>query len=215
MPRNKGHRQPEQTDCNVVVWKPRHDRNIPRSISVPSASTVKPRRRPAHRARKSRAAQLAHGTNKIECNACPARPQAHARDHAANAQGRLIVLHPVVLPVACGYPASLQRAKDLTTTVEFGAASSTQDPVADPARLPVRSLEFGASSTYPGTTSGAVYRRVETRRRRQHETSSPKLFFSYCSFKVSIDTDRFLGEQFNVRRPGRDCRPPATPRTGM
>jgi hypothetical protein len=148
---------------------------------------------------KSAARSERMAANKIECNACPVLCQISAGrtgacDRYANADGRLIRVDPVVF---------LSRANDTDTAsaaVEFGAAATT-DPQ-DPAEPALFVTGVGASSTYPD------YKPAPFIVASKHDdvdmvTVVTEGIFSYCSFKVKIDTDRFLGpEQANVRCEG-------------
>jgi 6-hydroxynicotinate reductase len=145
---------------------------------------------------------------KIECNACPVLCQisegrAGACDRYANQDGRLIRVDPVVFlrkqidasqsgssgspPVAFvkteaddpqGWQGDLLHADKIFVT---GVGSSTTYPDYKPAPFIVSSPVNGVD-TVTVVTEG---------------------IFSYCSFKVKIDTDRYLGpEQANVRCEG-------------
>ena len=139
---------------------------------------------------------------KVECNACPVLCQisegrAGACDRYANEDGRLVRLDPVVV---------------LRKTLEEGAAELV--PFAKPGEAAaawggdllladqVFVTGVGSSTTYPdykpapfivGSRSEGV----------DMVTVVTEGIFSYCSFKLKIDTDRFLGaEQANVRCRG-------------
>ena len=142
-------------------------------------------------------------SNKIECNACPVLCQISegrtgACDRYANADGRLIRVDPVVfLSRAAGSPEAI--ASNADTTVEFGASSEVRDPVAEQALFVTG---VGASSTYPDYKPAPfiVSSKLDD---VDMVTVVTEGIFSYCSFKVKIDTDRFLGpEQSNVRCHG-------------
>jgi hypothetical protein len=136
-------------------------------------------------------------SNKIECNACPVLCQISegrtgACDRYANAGGRLIRVDPVVL---------ISRALSETEkhAVEFGASAAAQDPVKAQALFVTG---VGASSTYPDYKPAPfiVSSKLDD---VDMVTVVTEGIFSYCSFKVKIDTDRFLGpEQSNVRCQG-------------
>ncbi|WP_133665427.1 6-hydroxynicotinate reductase [Paraburkholderia sp. BL10I2N1] len=136
-------------------------------------------------------------SNKIECNACPVLCQISegrtgACDRYANAGGRLIRVDPVVF---------VSRAVSATEgpAVEFGAAAGAQDPVKEQALFVTG---VGASSTYPDYKPAPfiVSSKLDD---VDMVTVVTEGIFSYCSFKVKIDTDRFLGpEQSNVRCQG-------------
>src|SRR5258708_17131193 len=142
-------------------------------------------------------------SNKIECNACPVLCQISegrtgACDRYANADGRLIRVDPVVfLSRAAGSPEAITSNAD--TTVEFGASSEVHDPAAEHALFVTG---VGASSTYPDYKPAPfiVSSKLDD---VDMVTVVTEGIFSYCSFKVKIDTDRFLGpEQSNVRFQG-------------
>ena len=147
--------------------------------------------------------------NKIECNACPVLCQISegrtgACDRYANSDGRLIRVDPVVfvsrmLAVGTGEAAA----------IEFGASSAAgsdaavvapQGRAAEDQALFVTGV--GASSTYPDYKPAPfiVASKLDD---VDMVTVVTEGIFSYCSFKVKIDTDRFLGpEQSNVRCQG-------------
>ena len=148
-------------------------------------------------------------SDKIECNACPvlcqiAQGRTGACDRYANADGTLIRVDPVVLlrktlkdadgkvvPFAVSDVAEQQETPDepqwdgdlLLTEDVFvtGVGSSTTYPDYKPAPFIVGSRHEGVDMVTVVTEG----------------------IFSYCSFKVKIDTDRYLGpEQANVRCKG-------------
>ncbi|MGJ7494643.1 6-hydroxynicotinate reductase [Variovorax sp. RT4R15] len=150
-------------------------------------------------------------TAKVECNACPVLCQisegrSGACDRYANRAGTLVRVDPVVL---------LRRAvaADATALVPFArpaADASAQSP-ADGAPdwngdLLLADEVFvtgvGSSTTYPDYKPapfivGSKAKGVDM------VTVVTEGIFSYCSFKIKIDTDRFLGaEQANVRYKG-------------
>ncbi|MDM0055305.1 6-hydroxynicotinate reductase [Variovorax fucosicus] len=150
-------------------------------------------------------------TAKVECNACPVLCQisegrSGACDRYANRAGTLVRVDPVVL---------LRRAveADATALVPFArpAADASADLPADGAPdwggdLLLADEVFvtgvGSSTTYPDYKPapfivGSKARGVDM------VTVVTEGIFSYCSFKIKIDTDRFLGaEQANVRYKG-------------
>jgi len=150
-------------------------------------------------------------SNKIECNACPVLCQISegrtgACDRYANSDGRLIRVDPVVFvsrTLAVGDGAGEAAA------VEFGASPATggDAAVAAPAAAAQQDQALfvtgvGASSTYPDYKPAPfiVSSKLEG---VDMVTVVTEGIFSYCSFKVKIDTDRFLGpEQSNVRCQG-------------
>src|SRR5258705_647377 len=136
-------------------------------------------------------------SNKIECNACPVLCQISegrtgACDRYANADGRLIRVDPVV------FLSSAVSGKE-QPAVEFGASSEAHDPAQEQALFVTG---VGASSTYPDYKPAPfiVSSKLDD---VDMVTVVTEGIFSYCSFKVKIDTDRFLGpEQSNVRCQG-------------
>ncbi len=145
--------------------------------------------------------------DKVECNACPVLCQISAGktgacDRYANAGGTLIRVDPVVF---------LRRTleADDATVVPF-AAHASADHAADERAWTGDLLNsdqvfvtgVGSSTTYPDYKPapfivGSKARGVDM------VTVVTEGIFSYCSFKVKIDTDRYLGpEQANVRCRG-------------
>jgi hypothetical protein len=155
--------------------------------------------------------------DKIECNACPVLCQISpgktgACDRYANHEGALVRVDPVVL---------LRRtlAAGDTAVVPFAdrpALAAPQQAAEERSELPpdanwsgdllladeVFVTGIGSSTTYPdykpapfivGSQSAGV----------DMVTVVTEGIFSYCSLKVKIDTDRYLGpEQANVRCKG-------------
>jgi 6-hydroxynicotinate reductase len=137
---------------------------------------------------------------KVECNACPvlcqiAPGRAGACDRYANAGGVLVRVDPVVLlrktlaePDAALVPFAARTPGDaalapVTTDDLFvtGIGSSTTYPDYKPAPFIVASQAHGVDMVTVVTEG----------------------IFSYCSHKLKIDTDRWLGpEQANVRCQG-------------
>lgn len=158
-------------------------------------------------------------TSKVECNACPVLCQisegrAGACDRYANHSGVLVRVDPVVF---------LRRALNAEepTLVPFasgaGQAAAQEDGAGSlhdaAASAPPWSGDLlladqvfvtgvGSSTTYPDYKPapfivGSQAHGVDM------VTVVTEGIFSYCSFKVKIDTDRFLGsEQANVRCKG-------------
>lgn len=176
------------------------------ALDMPAAPQVLERSRP----RNERMAG-----DKIECNACPVLCQisegkSGACDRYANHEGTLIRVDPVLL---------------LRRTVEAGAVplvafeGRVQPPVDAAAGAPATTdsadwngdllhanevfvTGVGSSTTYPDYKPapfivGSQVNGVDV------VTVVTEGIFSYCSFKLKIDTDRFLGpEQANVRCKG-------------
>src|ERR1700712_1036934 len=153
---------------------------------------------------KSRPRNERMATTKIECNACPVLCQISpgktgACDRYANAAGVLIRVDPVIL---------LRRtlAKPDATLVPFVARSAEAD--AEIAANPLAAQDdvfvtgIGSSTTYPDYKP-APFIVASQARGVDMVTVVTEGIFSYCSFKVKIDTDRWLGpEQANVRCKG-------------
>jgi len=148
--------------------------------------------------------------DKIECNACPVLCQISAGrtgacDRYANHDGTLVRVDPVLLlrrtvdagdgrvvpfsgrpalPAPDDAPAAPDWNGDLLLADEVfvtGVGSSTTYPDYKPAPFIVASKAAGVDMVTVVTEG----------------------IFSYCSFKVKIDTDRYLGpEQANVRAKG-------------
>jgi len=139
--------------------------------------------------------------HKIECNACPVLCQisegkSGACDRYANQGGRLVRLDPVVM---------LRRtlATDEPALVPF-LARGADEPFL-PAPVPqdeVFVTGIGSSTTYPDYKP-APFIVASQVRGVDMVTVVTEGIFSYCSLKVKIDTDRWLGpEQANVRCQG-------------
>ncbi len=152
-------------------------------------------------------------SEKIECNACPVLCQisdgrSGACDRYANQGGTLIRVDPVLL---------LRRTLDggEPVLVPFTArpvAGDTPDPAALPEEPPwsgdllladeVFITGVGSSTTYPDYKP-APFIVSSQAAGVDLVTVVTEGIFSYCSLKVKIDTDRFLGaEQANVRCKG-------------
>ena len=149
-------------------------------------------------------------SEKIECNACPVLCQISngrtgACDRYANRDGTLVRCDPVVM---------LRRALDdnesvlvpfLPRSVPDAAAADADAPpwngdllLADQVFI----TGVGASSTYPDYKP-APFIVSSQAAGVDLVTVVTEGIFSYCSLKVKIDTDRFLGaEQANVRCKG-------------
>lgn len=168
---------------------------LPETMPDASAPPVLDRSRP----RNERMA-----SDKIECNACPVLCQISpgktgACDRYANAQGVLVRVDPVVL---------LRRtlASADAALVPFAARSAETE--AEVAANPLATQDevfvtgVGSGTTYPDYKPAPfiVASQVDG---VDMVTVVTEGIFSYCSFKVKIDTDRWLGpEQANVRCRG-------------
>ena len=158
---------------------------------------------------------------KVECNACPVLCQisegrAGACDRYANQAGVLVRVDPVVLlrkSIAAGEPtlvpfvgraASGQGASAEDGAGDAGGAGGAPEAWSGDLLLSeeVFVTGVGSSTTYPDYKPapfivGSQVQGVDM------VTVVTEGIFSYCSFKVKIDTDRFLGsEQANVRCKG-------------
>jgi hypothetical protein len=140
-------------------------------------------------------------SSKIECNACPVLCQISdgkvgACDRYANQAGVLVRVDPVLLvrkAVAAG------AAADDGALVPF---AGTGAPALPPSGEPVFVTAVGASTTYPDYKP-APFIVASQADGVDMVTVVTEGIFSYCSMKVKIDTDRWLGpEQADVRCHG-------------
>uniref|UniRef100_C5CX37 6-hydroxynicotinate reductase n=1 Tax=Variovorax paradoxus (strain S110) TaxID=543728 RepID=C5CX37_VARPS len=144
---------------------------------------------------------------KVECNACPVLCQISdgrtgACDRYANKEGVLVRVDPVLL---------LRReiASETPVLVPFDrpAAEKSEGSVPDWDGDLLHADEVfvtgvGSSTTYPDYKP-APFIVASKAQGVDMVTVVTEGIFSYCSFKVKIDTDRFLGsEQANVRYRG-------------
>ena len=169
------------------------------------------------------AVKNAHVVGKIACNACPVLCQISdgrtgACDRYANRDGTLIRVDPVVLlrrtlgdaKVAKTGKASLVS---FAARADLGATEAAVDTATDAPVVQdwdgdllladeVFVTGVGASTTYPDYKPAPFI--VSSRAAGVDlVTVVTEGIFSYCSLKVKIDTDRFLGaEQANVRCKG-------------
>ena len=135
--------------------------------------------------------------DKVECNACPVLCQisegrSGACDRYANSEGRLIRVDPVLMLDSEGRTDN--NAFPFVANDDTGGDAVEGDP-------PGTSLfvtGIGASTTYPEYKPAPFI--VSSRADGVDMiTAVTEGIFSYCSFKVKIDTDRWLGpEQANV-----------------
>jgi hypothetical protein len=134
--------------------------------------------------------------NKIECNACPVLCQitegrSGACDRYANVDGVLVRVDPVLLM------RKTIDEKGEPALVPF-VASDASDAIAVPPGDAVFVTGVGSSTTYPDYKP-APFIVASQADGVDMVTVVTEGIFSYCSFKVKIDTDRFLGpEQANV-----------------
>lgn len=146
---------------------------------------------------------------KVECNACPVLCQISegrtgACDRYANQAGVLVRVDPVVLlrrELASEAPALVPFARD---GVEPQAQPATEADWNGDLLLAdqVFVTGIGASTTYPDYKP-APFIVASKAQGVDMVTVVTEGIFSYCSVKVKIDTDRFLGsEQANIRYKG-------------
>ena len=135
--------------------------------------------------------------DKIECNACPVLCQISpgrvgACDRYANAAGVLVRVDPVLL---------LRRSAEGADEAPVAFAAATpSDAEAPDADLFITGV--GAGTTYPDYQP-APFIVASQADGVDMITVVTEGIFSYCSFKVKIDTDRWLGpEQASVRCNG-------------
>jgi hypothetical protein len=141
-------------------------------------------------------------SDKIECNACPVlcqigRGRTGACDRYANDEGVLVRVDPVLL---------LQRTIDAEAPLVPFTARGDGDGAGETAALVPATGVFvtgvGASTTYPDYKP-APFIVASQADGVDMVTVVTEGIFSYCSLKVKIDTDRWLGpEQANVRCKG-------------
>jgi hypothetical protein len=146
-------------------------------------------------------------TAKVECNACPVLCQISdgrtgACDRYANKEGVLVRVDPVVL---------LRRTvqSEAPALVPFNRTGAETPESVDPDwngdllhADEVFVTGVGSSTTYPDYKP-APFIVASKAQGVDMVTVVTEGIFSYCSFKVKIDTDRFLGsEQANVRYRG-------------
>ena len=155
---------------------------------------------------------------KVECNACPVLCQISegrtgACDRYANRDGTLVRVDPVVLLRR----AMASGATGAAALVPFNRPGAERSDASDrDAGLPAEPdwngdllladevfvTGVGSSTTYPDYKP-APFIVASKARGVDMVTVVTEGIFSYCSFKVKIDTDRFLGaEQANVRYRG-------------
>ncbi|MEP7299455.1 MAG: 6-hydroxynicotinate reductase [Burkholderiales bacterium] len=143
-------------------------------------------------------------SDKVECNACPVLCQISpgktgACDRYANAEGTLIRVDPVVL-----LRRTLSRDDaalvPFASRTEVAAAEAQANPLAAQDEIFVTGI--GASTTYPDYKP-APFIVASQVAGVDMVTVVTEGIFSYCSLKLKIDTDRWLGpEQANVRCKG-------------
>ncbi len=148
-------------------------------------------------------------STKVECNACPVLCQISdgktgACDRYANHQGILIRVDPVVLLLRTLSETS-GAVVPFAPLADGADAQEQQDPAWNGDLLladEVFVTGIGASTTYPDYKP-APFIVASKAAGVDMVTVVTEGIFSYCSFKVKIDTDRYLGpEQANVRCKG-------------
>jgi len=153
---------------------------------------------------KSRPRNERMASDKVECNACPVLCQISpgktgACDRYANASGVLVRVDPVVLlrrTLAHGDAALVPFA----SRSEAATAEVQANPLAVQDEVFVTGI--GSSTTYPDYKP-APFIVASQVAGVDMVTVVTEGIFSYCSLKLKIDTDRWLGpEQANVRCKG-------------
>jgi 6-hydroxynicotinate reductase len=151
--------------------------------------------------------------DKIECNACPVLCQISAGrsgacDRYANVDGTLVRVDPVVLlrRTAEGETAVVPFVRPAALKAgEAANDAAEQSPAWDGDLLHANEVfvtGVGSSTTYPDYKP-APFIVSSVADGVDMVTVVTEGIFSYCSFKVKIDTDRYLGpEQANVRCKG-------------
>jgi hypothetical protein len=132
---------------------------------------------------------------KVECNACPvlchiSEGRVGACDRYANHGGLLVRLDPVVFlsqQAQSAEPLALQARPDSETSPQTLAAI-------DSAERGVFVTGIGASTTYPDYKPAPFIVAAKSKG-VDMVTVVTEGIFSYCSLKVKIDTDRYLGDE--------------------
>ncbi len=138
-------------------------------------------------------------SNKVECNACPVLCQitegrTGACDRWGNVGGVLTRIDPVVLM------RRLSGEDRPAAALAEGDAAEKVAPFAESDQLFVTGV--GSGTTYPDYKP-APFIVSSSVAGVDMVTVVTEGIFSYCSFKVKIDTDRYLGpEQSNIRHKG-------------
>jgi len=141
--------------------------------------------------------------DKVECNACPVLCQISdgrvgACDRYANRHGNLVRIDPVVV-LRQGAP-SANDTCDLTGRDALELVDVKDQQATDSGGMFVTGI--GSSTTYPDYKP-APFIVASQSRGVDMVTVVTEGIFSYCSLKVKIDTDRYLGpEQAAVRCKG-------------
>jgi hypothetical protein len=158
-------------------------------------------------------------SDKVECNACPVLCQitvgrSGACDRYANVDGTLVRVDPVVLlrrasasedSALVPFAGRPQPGAGVAPEGEAGSASFATPAAWDGDLLHAGEVfvtGVGSSTTYPDYKP-APFIVSSPADGVDMVTVVTEGIFSYCSFKVKIDTDRYLGpEQANVRYKG-------------
>ena len=170
---------------------------LPQSMPWPDAAMPQGLDRPRPRSERM-------AGDKIECNACPVLCQispgkAGACDRYANAHGVLIRVDPVVLLSRTLASANAALVPFVARSTEAGQEIGA-NPLA--AQDDIFVTGIGSSTTYPDYKP-APFIVASQAAGVDMVTVVTEGIFSYCSLKVKIDTDRWLGpEQANVRCMG-------------
>jgi len=183
--------------------------NLDETMPVTAGPTVLAQSRP-------RSANMA--ANKVECNACPVLCQitegrTGACDRYGNVEGVLTRVDPVVLLRRMD---SINRSDSPSLPARNPACSNGADSsVASVDHTADASLDVGSDPGsdlfVSGVASGTTYPDYKPApfivssqvRGVDMITVVTEGIFSYCSFKIKIDTDRYLGpEQANIRSKG-------------
>ena len=145
--------------------------------------------------------------NKIECNACPVLCQISdgkvgASDRYANQAGLLVRVDPVLLLQRRLEGANEPAAAELVPFLAAGAPPAAVAEVMEVGEPALFVTAVGASTTYPDYKP-APFIVSSVADGVDMVTVVTEGIFSYCSLKLKIDTDRWLGpEQANVRCKG-------------
>jgi hypothetical protein len=152
---------------------------------------------------KSRPRSENMATNKIECNACPVLCQitegrSGACDRYANVQGVLTRVDPLVLLKRLDNQSQTRVRDRALPSIPDGEPEKNSDITT--AELFVTGV--GAGTTYPDYKP-APFMVASKLNGVDMVTVVTEGIFSYCSFKVKIDTDRYLGpERASIRHRG-------------
>ncbi len=144
---------------------------------------------------------------KVECNACPVLCQispgrAGACDRYANAGGVLVRVDPVVLLRKALDSADADAVGAAAPLVPFAARAPGEAAIAPVTTEDLFVTGIGSSTTYPDYKP-APFIVASAVNGVDMVTVVTEGIFSYCSHKLKIDTDRWLGpEQANVRHRG-------------